>query len=164
MGVMTDTAKEQEQKLKQRERMKRWRAEKQDHIRSYQKAWREKNADHVKAYNAEYMPDYYQRDSAAQSRKRRNLREYNLTIDDFNAMWVQQGGKCAICDHDMEPKGRKKEAVSVDHNHATGNVRGLLCRGCNHGIGNLKDSPEVLKRAIQYLERHGNYAHLKKKA
>lgn len=159
---MTAKATDQERKLKQRERMKRWRAEKKDHIREYQRAWREKNADHVKAYNAEYMPEYYTRDYAEASRKAYGLRKYNLTLDDFNAMWAEQEGKCAICQHDMAPKGRKKDAVAVDHNHATGEVRGLLCRGCNHGIGNLKDDPEVLKRAVQYLEQRGNYAHLKK--
>ena len=159
---MAAKATDQERKLKQRERMKRWRAEKKDHIREYQRAWREKNADHVKAYNAEYMPEYYTRDYAAEGRWVRGLKQYGLTPDTFNAMWLEQEGKCAICEHEMLPRGRKKEAVAVDHNHATGEVRGLLCRGCNHGIGNLKDDPEVLKRAAEYLEQRGNYAHLKK--
>ncbi len=159
---MADSAKEQERKQKKRERMKRWRAENKDNILNYQRAWREKNAEHVKAYNAQYMPEYYNREGAAKSRWRRGLKAYNMTPEDFNALWAEQSGKCAICENDMEPRGRKKEAVAVDHNHETGEVRGLLCRGCNHGIGNLKDDPEVLMRAVRYLEQRGHYAGFKK--
>jgi len=159
---MNAEAKDTGPKERQRERMKRWRADNKDNIREYQKAWREKNADHVAAYNAEYMATYYNLASSEQSRHRRNLRQYGLTPDCFNSMWLEQDGKCAICQCAMAPRGRRKDAAAVDHNHATGKVRGLLCRGCNHGIGNLKDDPEVLKRAIQYLEQNGHYAHLKK--
>ena len=159
---MTDEAKDIERKEKQRERMKRWRAANSDKIREYQQAWREKNADHVKAYNAEYMPEYYNREGSAKSRWKRNLKAYNLTPADFNAMWDCQGGRCAICQYVMKPRGRTKDAAAVDHNHETGEVRGLLCRGCNHGIGNLKDDPEVLRRAINYLEQKGHYANLKR--
>jgi hypothetical protein len=154
---MTD-AKEKTAKEKQRERTKRWREEKREHIREYQAAWRAKNADHVKAYNVQYMTDYYNREDAAKSRWLRNLKNYNLTAEDFNAMWCEQDGKCAICRHEMKPRGRTKDAVAVDHNHDTGEVRGLLCRGCNHGIGNLKDDPEVLIRAAEYLTAKGHYA------
>lgn len=155
-------AKSEKAKEAQRKRMKRWREENREKVREYQRAWREQNAEHVKAYNATYMPEYYQREGAAKSRWKRNLKAYDLTPSDFNAMWQEQEGKCAICQHEMLPRGRTKDAAAVDHNHATGEVRGLLCRGCNHGIGNLKDDPEILRRAAEYLEEKGHYAHLKR--
>lgn len=155
-------SKSENAKEAQKKRMKRWREENREKVREYSRAWREKNADHIKDYNASYMPEYYQREGAAISRWKRNLKAYDLTPADFNKMWQAQNGKCAICQHEMAPRGRKKDAATVDHNHATGEVRGLLCRGCNHGIGNLKDDPEILLRAAEYLNDKGHYAHFNK--
>ena len=60
----------------------------------------------------------------------------------------KQGTLCAICGGD---KGL--EALALDHCHSTGKLRGLLCRDCNLGLGNFKDSIEILHRAIEYLDR-----------
>lgn len=73
---------------------------------------------------------------------------YGLSIDDFNKLYEYQGGKCAICKINLE-KGTND--CSVDHNHESGNVRGLLCNRCNRAIGMLKDSKVVLYSAIRYL-------------
>jgi hypothetical protein len=56
----------------------------------------------------------------------------------------QQDGLCAVC--------RKEAAVQVDHEHKTRKVRGILCDGCNGGLGAFNDEPELLERAAQYLE------------
>lgn len=69
---------------------------------------------------------------------------YGITQDDFNQMWSDQGGKCAIC-HEAH------EMLVTDHCHATGRVRGLLCRNCNFGLGHFRDDPASLLRAIEYL-------------
>jgi hypothetical protein len=61
-------------------------------------------------------------------------------------MVASQGGRCAIC-------GETPERLVVDHCHASGMVRGLLCQSCNFGIGHLRDSVERLQSAIQYLKR-----------
>jgi hypothetical protein len=58
-------------------------------------------------------------------------------------------GLCDICRSDIPGFGRKN--LSVDHDHSTGLVRGMLCQKCNIGLGNFNDSPELLKRAIKYL-------------
>ena len=68
-------------------------------------------------------------------------------------MLEQQDGKCAICKSE-DSKGKR---FSVDHNHKTGEVRGLLCNPCNVAIGLLKDSPEVIDSAKEYLLKRGNY-------
>ena len=73
---------------------------------------------------------------------------YNLTIEDRNEMFNKQNGLCAIC--------FINKAIYIDHDHVTGKVRALLCRGCNLGIGFLKDNVTILTSAANYLTLHSN--------
>lgn len=73
------------------------------------------------------------------------LRKYGLQMTQYLSLLKDCGGKCLLC---LEPL----ETACVDHNHKTGEVRGLLCRLCNSGIGMFKESPEALRRAADYLE------------
>ena len=76
-------------------------------------------------------------------------RVYGITIDDYNDMFIEQGGSCAICGtHQKE----FKFCLSVDHCHSTGKIRGLLCHRCNGGLGNFNDNPEILQNALKYLK------------
>lgn len=75
--------------------------------------------------------------------------KYGITLGDYNRMLESQGGGCAICGE--SPKKGKK-LLAVDHNHKTGEVRGLLCGRCNAMIGFSGDAPDLLKAAIRYLE------------
>jgi hypothetical protein len=73
---------------------------------------------------------------------------YELTPEDYYAILEVQAGVCYICER---ANGRTKK-LSVDHNHATGEVRGLLCGPCNRDVlGHLRDSTEALQRGIDYL-------------
>lgn len=75
-------------------------------------------------------------------------RNYGLSVDDYFALLASQGERCAIC-RDL-PSGRITRLV-VDHDHATGRVRGLLCTSCNHMLGNAKDDPCRLLAAADYV-------------
>jgi hypothetical protein len=77
---------------------------------------------------------------------------YGLTEEAYCAMLLAQGGSCAICGTD-DPGGNGAPSMHVDHCHRTGRVRGLLCSRCNLAIGNLEDSPDLLRIAADYLER-----------
>ena len=66
----------------------------------------------------------------------------------YNELLFDQGGVCAICDG-VNASGK---FLAVDHDHETGAVRGLLCSRCNSGLGLMKDDPERLLRAIQYIQ------------
>lgn len=79
---------------------------------------------------------------------------YGLTPDQYQAMWDEQQGDCAICGDSMEGEAR----CHIDHNHTTGLARGLLCSRCNPGLGHFRDDPELLARAVDYLVERGSYA------
>ena len=92
---------------------------------------------------------YEQQTSKLEARRSRHLQKtYGLSAEDWDTMFVNQNGCCAICD---TPQTKRK--LHTDHEHSTGKVRGLLCTNCNHAIGALKDSPDLLRSAIAYLER-----------
>ncbi|MBL0320503.1 MAG: endonuclease VII domain-containing protein [Alphaproteobacteria bacterium] len=78
-------------------------------------------------------------------------RKYGLTQEQHIEKIKEQDNSCAIC-------GKKDEGrvLCVDHDHKTGKVRGLLCTNCNVGLGNLKDSIQILQAAIGYLKRYGS--------
>lgn len=71
---------------------------------------------------------------------------YGITPDEYQALYDEQGGQCAIC-------GIAGDTfqISVDHDHDTDAIRGLLCRICNTGLGMFRDDPALLRQAITYL-------------
>ena len=81
------------------------------------------------------------------------LRNYNITLAEYEQMSAAQGHKCYICQGEgfLMASWHKVKLV-VDHCHTTGKVRGLLCHNCNRALGLFQDSPESLKRALDYLE------------
>jgi hypothetical protein len=91
-----------------------------------------------------------QRLSTEARRDREYRHRYGITLADYDRMLAAQGGCCAICGTDAPTFG--KGHFSVDHDHATGAVRGLLCDNCNTGIGKLRDDPAILRAALVYLE------------
>lgn len=92
--------------------------------KSYHRAWRAKNKHRERGY-------------ALMSR-------YSMTEDDYDELFDKQSGLCAIC--------RTSGPLVVDHDHTTGQVRGLLCTPCNLALGNVNDCVSVLRAAADYLE------------
>ena len=89
----------------------------------------------------------------AQARERvRTLRTYGLTQADWDRLVERQGNRCAVC-RTSKPGGRG-ERWHIDHDHVTGQVRGLLCGKCNSAIGLLQDDPEIIKAAARYVTKH----------
>ena len=73
---------------------------------------------------------------------------YGITIEDYDRMLAEQGGKCAICPRTNPVNGGR---FHVDHDHNTGKIRGLLCSNCNTSIGLAQDNPEILISAAHYI-------------
>lgn len=132
-----------------------------DGLRSYCRAcadvywteYRNKNREKVNAW---------QRERASKNRPEARLRvrkshfktAYGLTLEQRDEMRAAQQNKCLICLNTFS-FGWGKQGPAVDHCHATGKVRGLLCPTCNNLLGRAKDSVEILQRAIQYLQKVG---------
>ena len=91
----------------------------------------------------------------SETQRRVNLKsKYGLSVDEFSKMVEKQGFKCAICFGVFETGQRKMLRPCVDHDHATGVVRQILCGKCNRGIGLLLDSEEIIESALSYIRRH----------
>ena len=85
--------------------------------------------------------------------------------NDYVRLFRDSDEKCCICGKHLElclDEGiDKKDVARADHNHETGEFRGILCGSCNRGIGLLKDSKKLLSKAIEYLDLHGSYSSYK---
>lgn len=125
--------------------------------REYMKQYREKNRDmvraHVRAWNAN-NPGYNQRPDRKEKRseivRKSLLKRRGLTLAEYAAIALAQGGLCAICRGKPNVLG-----LVVDHCHASGRRRGLLCARCNSVLGFAKDSTDILRAAVEYLVRAG---------
>lgn len=87
-------------------------------------------------------------DVVARQRDRCFRRVYGITLAEYDFMLTSQDGRCAICGDVPEQR------LQVDHDHETGEIRGLLCGSCNAGIALLCEAPETLEAAIAYLKFH----------
>lgn len=102
---------------------------------AYGKAWRESN------------PRRYKDKSL--------MSDFGIGIREYETMIVIQDGKCGICYQVETTQRRGKDvALSVDHCHTTGAIRGLLCNNCNNGLGQFKDNEQFLLNALSYLRKH----------
>lgn len=98
-----------------------------------------------KAYAAAYV--------ASGVRRNKYLRwKYSISLEDYDAMLVSQGGGCAICGLTAEEESHYS-VLPVDHCHTTGAIRGILCQKCNSGLGFFRDNKELLQQAIVYLSK-----------
>ena len=81
---------------------------------------------------------------------------YGITMNDYNDILLKQGGGCAICgkmEQIVLKENGKSTRLSIDHNHSTGKVRGILCRKCNMGIGQFNEDVILLTKAVEYLKQ-----------
>jgi 5-methylcytosine-specific restriction endonuclease McrA len=138
--------------------------------------WGIKNPDYNKNYYEANKPRllahqhaYYQRTKAARKeqaktyrgknpdaiRDRRLQRYYGITSADYDLLYDVQGGLCAVCRRPDTSKARRAtpEQLAVDHNHDTGEVRGLLCTNCNLALGHLQDDPLRIAALLEYVEQ-----------
>ena len=81
---------------------------------------------------------------------------YGITLAEYNSILEKQNFRCASCAKNLSEL--KTRNIHVDHDHATGAVRGVLCHSCNMALGHVNDSIEALHGLIRYLEEHSNDA------
>lgn len=100
----------------------------------YQKEWARKNSARVKEL----------------SRAQHLKRKFKITVEEYEQMLKNQNSVCWIC----QKKCETNYALAVDHDHKTGNIRGLLCKNCNTAIGMFKEDVDVIMRAIEYIKKY----------
>lgn len=116
-------------KEKHAEAQKKWHSNNQEAQRISAKKWRDSNKDKTRAQHLN--------------------KKYDMTPDDYNALFEQQDGRCLGC---MTHQSELSKPLYVDHNHKNGYIRGLLCHSCNSALGYAKDDPVILGYLIDYLK------------
>lgn len=113
------------------------------------------NPEKVRRQALEYHHKRYPNDPEFRARKKAvarksQLRIYGLNVEDYERLHAEQDGLCAICKQPEKQRGTRKN-LSVDHNHTTGAVRGLLCRSCNTALGLLQEDISRLAAMTDYI-------------
>ena len=137
-----------------------WRQENKEKFKEPSRLYRIKNAEKIKERKREYLSNpenleksrKYAREYHRNNPERQHERlckKYGITAQQYDEMLENQNYGCAICG--IKKNGRRINFV-IDHDHATGKVRGLLCYQCNVGLGHFKDNPILLRKAADYLE------------
>lgn len=130
--------------------------ENREKILARNRAWFEANPERARATSKAYQENRVMSGAHRGSYLRK---KYGISLEQYEGLFQAQGGVCAIC---HQPETRKVgvraltpdgvHALSVDHCHETGKIRGLLCTACNVLIGFAKEDVAVLRRSIEYLE------------
>lgn len=102
-----------------------------------------KRREHMRLARKERAEEFHKRD-----REKALLKNYGITVDEYNRIFEEQGGVCATCG---KPEKSKHGYLCVDHDHKTGKVRGLLCHRCNAALGQVYDNVSILRKLIEYL-------------
>lgn len=154
---------------RERDYRERHREEQAAHSKSYYAAHKEEarikakerreqhpeiNRNKCRAYRASHLEEMKAKSRAyyAQNREKRliegKLQKYGISREDLSALFEGQSRRCAICGTD------KFNGVGpcIDHDHASGAVRGILCVSCNSVLGHAKDNQDILRAAIKYLQ------------
>ena len=120
---------------------KQWRKDNPDKVKKINKRYCQNNREKVNGYARQWRKDNPEKIKSHQLKCR-----YGLSYEEWLQMWENQDSKCAICgDLFIKPSD-----AYVDHNHKTGEIRGLLCKRCNLSIGLFDDDSELMKKAMEY--------------
>ncbi len=142
-----------------------WRKAHKAEIAEYDALWkrRKENPDEWKAYRERqtrvsiaklHVESWTARNPAkvkANHWRHHLMKAYGLTVEQYDAMLLQTGGVCPCCNGKIDSRSPLTKP-HVDHDHETGDVRGIICGSCNMGLGNFKDSSERLRLAATYLD------------
>jgi len=114
-------------------------------VKARVKRWQQANAEELNAYRRERRQDpiVKGRDRAGHLR-----RKYGISPAEYDDMLAAQSGACLLCSSLPRPP----HSLHVDHDHATGRIRGLLCFNCNYALGHFADDPDRLRAAARYVE------------
>lgn len=126
------------------QQIKNWRKNNPEAFRAIKERYRIKNRSKINQASKQW------RDRFPEKQRHSHLKtNYGITIDSYDEMFEKQAGSCAVCND--APTGKR---LHVDHDHATGKIRALLCPRCNLALGCTGDDPGKLRALAEYLEKH----------
>ena len=123
---------------------------KQEYKREYQRKYRQAHMETSRKHSREWG-----RKNPDCAHKHKLKYRYGMTIEEYNLKLKEQNNVCDICKCAEVAAYRSKSSqrLSVDHNHKTGENRGLLCDRCNRAIGSFRDNTKTIKSALKYLQK-----------
>lgn len=142
---------------KRQQYLKSNRAKSKEQIRKYNRTAYERRREKLLEYKKKRR--YAQKEADPEGfyklyRNRQLLRDYGITLGEYDTQLAMQGGECAIV-------GCESPGAVVDHCHTTGKVRGILCAPCNLALGGFKDSTAKMRGGISYVETTGTWGFTK---
>ena len=158
-----------ENKDRARENRKRWAAQNPERIRELGRRWRINNPERAKELDRIHSIGRYSRNPEAVKARIRKYRaadpkgfkekrrviqyqyRHGMSPEGRAALLASQGDVCGVC---LSPSPGGRGGWHTDHCHVSGKVRGMLCHHCNIGLGHAKDSIDILRKMIAYLEKH----------
>ena len=138
-----------------------WRKANREKEREYARRYKEKYPDRVRALSLARTESWRARNPVVYKKYQQNWslqKKFGISLKERNALLRQQGSKCAGCN---SRKPNWKGDWHVDHCHITKKIRGILCHNCNTALGRVKDSPEVLRNLVRYLESNAELRKIK---
>lgn len=131
---------------------------------AYLAGWRERNRAKIRSYSSEWKASDPERQRRYRKRSQTTIRnaklrqKYGSTLLAYNQLLEEQGGVCAICGSAESIRSTVGEirALCLDHNHKSGEPRGLVCSRCNTMLGMVNESRDTLLSAVAYLDRWSN--------
>lgn len=137
---------------------KEYREIHKEEVSKYIKTWSKLHPKAIREIGKRYYRSH--REEVLQKQKDRRItnslknrdyfirKKYNIGLEEYDLLLQKQNGMCAICGKESDGS-----VLFVDHNHSTKQVRGLLCRACNFGLGMFEENIVSLENAIKYLNR-----------
>jgi hypothetical protein len=139
-------AKNREEYLRLHPKVVLTEEEKKEKARRVAREWHKNNKEKSNERRKEYNKNH-----PRWHRKYWLKKQFNITLEEYEKLFNNQDGKCAICGEHQDNVGK---TLSVDHDHFTDEIRGLLCYNCNLLLGHAKDNPYILRKALEYLENN----------
>lgn len=138
-------------KLSKKEYDRLYYSEHKEERKESAKTWRKHNMEKSRVIHRKSSNRYY-KENKDQLENKRLLKVYGLSKEDRDILFESQENKCAICKSNTSGK----PGFSIDHNHKTGSIRGILCNTCNLILGQLNDDTSILESMLLYLKKYEN--------